>query len=368
MGLFDGRIDPARRRPRPGFDRTRRRPARRTGGARRRRAGPEPQRGRAAARLRDVRSLGPDRGRDPQPGRHATARAGAAPGVRTGRHAGSRRDPAGRRIIRPVKASRPGDRGGARQAGARSRGRDDRAGGPARRSRRGGERRRLPRRRRAVGSRRSPEPAADGVVVALAAGKAFSFGYPEHAELLARRGRRRRRVRSADRSAARAHRGAGGARWFPRGVHRRTVRQRRCASTDSAAGGIRCAGPRRVRGPDVSGRRPRRHPDVRRAVRVRAVHRTADTRLPRRRRDVRFLAARGGDAGRRPRIPPHRSHFRPRPTSRRGGSAAAPRTSWPTAPCTPGCTPAICTPMPPRIPARRPASSRPRRASSKLAG
>ena len=29
-----------------------------------------------------------------------------------------------------------------------------------------------------------PGPAADGVVVALAAGKAFSFGYPEHAELL----------------------------------------------------------------------------------------------------------------------------------------------------------------------------------------
>ena len=58
----------------------------------------------------------PDRRGDPQPGRFAAARAGAAPGVRAGRRAGARGDSARRRTGGAVTASRPGHRGRARQA------------------------------------------------------------------------------------------------------------------------------------------------------------------------------------------------------------------------------------------------------------
>ena len=50
-------------------------------------------------------------------------------------------------------------------------------------------------------------PADGNVTVALAAGKAFSFGYAEHGELLCAAGGGRRRVRPVDRSAADADRG-----------------------------------------------------------------------------------------------------------------------------------------------------------------
>ena len=83
----------------------------------------------------------------------------------------------------------------------------------------------------AVAARRPP----GDVTVALAAGKAFSFGYAEHGELL--------RAAGADvvefdpltdplppQTAA-----PGAARRIPRAVQHRTVGQRRCASTDHDA-------------------------------------------------------------------------------------------------------------------------------------
>ena len=68
-------------------------------------------------------------------------------------------------------------------------------------------------------------PAADGVVVALAAGKAFSFGYPEHAELLRAAGADVVEFDPLTDPLPARHRRAGGARRLPRGVHRRVVRQ-----------------------------------------------------------------------------------------------------------------------------------------------
>ena len=60
-----------------------------------------------------------------------------------------------------------------------------------------------------------------------------------------------------------------------------------------------------------------------------------------------------------PRIPPHaQSRFGQayEPAWRFGRGASG--RSWPTAPCTPGCTPAICTPMPRRIPGGNPLRGR----------
>ena len=237
MGLFDGRIDPstpsARRRGRP-----RTSPAcsaRRSCSS----STPAGQSHSVAALLHgfatfdhSVRIAGVILNRVG----HAAARAGAAAGLRAGRRAGARRDPAGRRIVRSVKASRPGHRGRARQARAArpstamtelvARHVDLAAVAAAAGSRVDDA---------AVGSRRRRSPSADGVVVALAAGKAFSFGYPEHAELLRAAGADVVEFDPLTEPLPAAHRGAGAARRVPRAVHRRAVRQRRCAPADRRA-------------------------------------------------------------------------------------------------------------------------------------
>ena len=77
MGLFDGRIDEdGGARPTDPPHTSRACSARRWCGGRR--ARPEPQHRGAAARVLDVRQVGPDRRGDPQPGRLAAPRGGAA--------------------------------------------------------------------------------------------------------------------------------------------------------------------------------------------------------------------------------------------------------------------------------------------------
>ncbi len=142
MGLFDGRIEDSTHRHRAGIHRPRRRSAGRAGDPHRRLPRPEPQHCRTAARIFDVRPVGQDRRGDPQPGRLAAPRGGAAPVLRGRGCAGVGRDPSHRRIIRSIKASRSDHRRRARTAGPRRSRSDDGTGGstrrPCRYCRRGG--------------------------------------------------------------------------------------------------------------------------------------------------------------------------------------------------------------------------------------
>ena len=135
---------------------------------------------------------------------------------------------------------------------------------------------------------RRRDPSADGVVVALAAGKAFSFGYPEHAELL--------RAAGADvvefdplTEPLPAHTAAlvlpgGFPEQFTAELSANDVVRNRFDELAASGAPVHaeCAGLTYLVD-DLDG-----HPDVRRAVRVGALHRAADARLPRRRRDVRL--------------------------------------------------------------------------------
>ena len=269
------------------------------------------------------------------------ARRRAAPGVRTRGRSGARRHPADRRIGRAVKASRPGDGRRARASGAAGRRRDDGPGGPPRRRRGGGARCSRPRRRRAVGPRPSPNPSADGVTVALAAGKAFSFGYPEHAELLQAAGADVVRVRSADRTVARGHRGAGAARRVPRRVRAPSspptslcAEQLRALAATGAPIHAECAGLTYLVD-DLDGK-----PmcgvlsgSARFTERLTLGYRDAVAAT-----DSPLHVA--GDARRRPRIPPHGSDVHDLRTNRHGCFGARERRTSPTASSTPGCTPA----------------------------
>ncbi len=124
---------------------------------------------------------------------------------------------------------------------------------------------------------------ADGapVRVAVAAGPAFTFGYAEHAELLAAAGAEVAEfdpITAAD--APGRDRRAGGRGRLPRALRRRTRGQRRVAGRGQGPGGRGDAGHRRVRGPALARPRTRREPAVRRAARCRDDDREADPRLP----------------------------------------------------------------------------------------
>ena len=172
------------------------------------------------------------------------------------------------------------------------RGRDDRAGRrtcrPARRGRRCGRTRRRARRGRpqnGVGG-----PTGGGVTVAMAAGKAFSFCYAEHPELLRAAGAD---VVEFDPLTDRCRRAPR--RWCCRADSPKSSAPN-CPPTtlsaaDRSARRRRRTGARRMRGPDLSGGRPRGTCDVRCARRIGAVHRPAHPGLPRRRRGGGFAAA-----------------------------------------------------------------------------
>ena len=239
MGLFDGRIERHHDRPGHRIDRPRRRPARRAGDPGRRRPRTEPQHGRAAARLLDVRRIHPHRRGHPQPGRLAP--------------------PRGRAEARP--ASMPACRCSARLP------RVDELSVPSRHLGLV----------TAVEHGAAPGPPVDAMtalvaehvdlagVVAAAGGHVVAepwsaetavgepHGRPRHrcarggqgVQLLLRRapraaprgGRRRRRIRPADRAVAAEHRGTGAARRIPRRVLHRTVRQRQSPASDRGIGG-----------------------------------------------------------------------------------------------------------------------------------
>ena len=147
------------------------------------------------------------------------------------------------------------------------------------------------------------------VTVALAAGKAFTFGYAEHAELLAAAGAD---VAEFDPRIDPLPDGScavvlpGG---FPEQFTAELVRQRGCPPADQHARRGRCARARGMRRADLSGDRTRRPSDVRRAGRLGALHRTLDAGLPRRRRSRRFAALPSRPAPGRARISPHRGHL-----------------------------------------------------------
>ena len=287
----------------------------------------------------------------------ATPRAGAAAGLRTDRCTRARRDPAGRRVVRSVKASRPGDGGRARQAA-----RDDAVDAMTELVARHVD---LAAVVAAADSHVADaawdpavaEHAADEVVVALAGGQGVQLRLPRARRTAARRRRRRRRVRSADRAAARRRPRhwccpAASPSSSPPSCPPTTLRASRFGELAASGAPIHaeCAGLTYLVD-DLDG-----IPDVRRAVRVGPVHRPAHAGIPRRRRDGRLLAARGGHSRRRPRIPPHRRDVparlragvavRPRIRGRRGRRRRARR----------GARRRICTPTPPRIRRRRPAS------------
>ncbi len=85
------------------------------------------------------------------------------------------------------------------------------------------------------------------VTVALAAGKAFSFGYTEHRELLRAAGAEVVEFDPLSDPLPPGRDGAGAARRLPRGVRHRAVRQRAGARADRRAGRPGCAGTRRMR-------------------------------------------------------------------------------------------------------------------------
>ena len=150
----------------------------------------------------------------------------------------------------------------------------------------------------------SPENAVGGrtagsVTVALAAGKAFSFCYAEHPELL--------RAAGADvvefdpltdplppGTAALVLPGG-----FPEEFGTELSANDRARHQIASAGRRGGTRARRMRRPDVSGGRTRGLSDVRCARRLGAVHRQADTGLPGRRRDRGLVAVHSGRARRR---------------------------------------------------------------------
>ena len=243
---------------------------------------------------------------------------------------------------------------GVRASGRR---RDGRPGGPPRRPRAV-----VPRQPRTSMRRRGPEPSPTrrrGRHRGGRGGQAFSFGYPEHAELLPAAGAESS-VRSADRTLAGGHRRAGAPRRIPRRVRaelsaNEVVRQRPALAATGAPIHAECAGLTYLVD-DLDGT------DVRGAVRLGALHRPAHAGLSRRRRR-RIAAARCGHACHRPRIPPHGSDVHAS-TNRHGRSGGRRGPPSPTASSTRACT------RPTHMHAAahpRPAPVRRRRGTSKLA-
>ena len=208
------------------------------------------------------------------------------------RAAGLRGHPASRRIIRSIKASRPDHRRRTRQGGPYRGGGDDRTGRPPRRPRGDHRDRGQPGHRRTLGFRPRRLPSAGNVTVALAAGKAFSFGYAEHRELLVGAGAE---VAEFDplteplppQTAALVLPGGFPEQFSTELSSNEAVRQQIRRTRR-----VRCTRARRMRRPGLSGRRTRRASDVRRVVRVGTFHRSPHTGLPQRGRGGRFVAVR----------------------------------------------------------------------------
>ena len=139
--------------------------------------------------------------------------------------------------------------------------------------------------------------------VALAAGKAFSFGYAEHAELLEMAGAE---VVAFDPLTDPLPDGTqalvipgGFPEQFTAELSANAVVREQIAALAAAGAPVHAE----------CGRRPRRAPHVWRAARLGAVHRAADPGLPRCRGDGRLQHARRGGARHRPRISPHHSRI-----------------------------------------------------------
>ena len=225
------------------------------------------------------------------------------------------------RALRDARPARRGDRGELRPRRAAAPG--------ARRARRPGRALAARSGRRAARAGADRDRPRAGLLVPLR-------GEPRAA---ARRGRRARRPRPADRrGAAAAHRRARARRRLPRGLRRGAVGQLGAARRDRRLRRARPAGPRRVRRAALPRARARRAPDVRRRADRRAHDAAPEPRLPRgdrRRRPSRV--ARGRD-GPRPRVPllarragrrrarPRVDAARPRARARRGPRRAAPST------------------------------------------
>ena len=237
----------------------------------------------------------------------AAPRRGPAAGVRAYRDSGARGHTAGRRIVRSLKASRPRHRRRTRSAGARRSGGDDRSGGPPRRPRRGDRRSRPagsptirgipawptpwpvtpPSRSRRAGRSASATPtrellrAAEPTLssstrcrpaAARAAALVMPGGFPEEFTTeLSANDRVRQQINALAANGAPVHAECAG-----------------LTTSSTSSTGIRCA----ACYPD-----PRGSPN-------------ASPWVSRRRRGDRLVAACRWRAGRRARIPPHRSHLR----------------------------------------------------------
>ena len=164
------------------------------------------------------------------------------------------------------------------------------------------------------------EPIPGTPVVAMAAGRAFSFGYAEHAELLRAAGAQ---VVEFDplgqglpaQTAALVLPGGFPEQYLTELSANAELRAqiRELARQRPGAG--------RVRRPGLPDDRAGRPSDVRGAARLGPLHPAAHPGLSRRGGRGRLVAVPRGGAGRRSRIPPHHSRIRPRRASRPGCSA-----------------------------------------------